>query len=159
MHRANPRTSQDRNRQLRRHPHVNCNAIALLNSQPLQRIRKPLHLCVQLAETQPPHLARLTLPQNRRLFPAPAGDMPIHAVVTKVDFAAHKPLRPRQIPLQNLRPRPKPVQLPRSFGPKSLGIRHRPLIHPLVLRQAVDVRALRKLLGRRKHPVLAQNRL
>ena len=53
-----------RNGQLRRHAHVHRNPVALFDPEALQRIRKPLHLGMQLAEGQPPNLARLAFPQD-----------------------------------------------------------------------------------------------
>ena len=159
MHRANPRARQHRNRQLRTHPHVDRHPVAALHSQPLQRIGEPLHLRVQLAVGDPPHLARLALPQQRRLLPPRAQRVPVHAVVAQVQLAANEPLRRAHLSLQDLLPRRKPLQPARRLRPESLRLLHAVPVHRLILFHALDVGASRKLRRRRKHPVLPQQRL
>ena len=159
MHCPDPRARQHRNRQLRPHPHVDRHPVAAPHSQPLQRVGEPLHLSVQLAVADPPHLARLALPQQRRLLPPRPQRVPVHAVVAQVQLAANEPLRRAHLPFENLLPRRKPLQPARRLRPESLRLLHAVPVHRLILFQALDVRTSRKLRRRRKHPVLPQQRL
>ena len=82
--------------------------------------------------------------------------MTVDTVVAHVQLAAHKPLGPRQIPLQNLVPRLEPVQIGRHACPELFGILDGLFVERLVLLQALDVSLGAELLRRRKHAVFAQ---
>ncbi len=159
MHRTNPRTRQQRNRQLRTHPHVHRNPVALLHPQRLQHIRKPLHLPMQLPIGHPPHFARLSLPQQRHLILPRAHRMTVHAVVRQIQLAPHKPLRMRPTPVDHLVPLLEPLNLPRRFPPEPRRVVHAVRIDPLILRLAANPRLRRKLRRGWKHAIFAQMRL
>ncbi len=125
----------------------------------LQHIREPLHLAQQIAIGQPPDLARLSLPQQRDLVPAPTQRMTIHAVMRQIHLAADKPLRILAFAIEHLRPRRKPIQLRRSLRPELLRLLDAVPIHRLILLQALYMGLRRKLRRRGKHPVLPQSRI
>ena len=81
MNCADPRASQQGNGQLWSHAHVDGHAVALADAQRLERIGKSLHFNMQLGVSQPPHLARFTLPNQRGFVAALAQCMAIHAVI------------------------------------------------------------------------------
>src|SRR5206468_3499387 len=110
MRRANAGASQHRNRQLRRHAHVNCNAITLLHPERLQDIGKLLHFTMKLLISKRTNLARLTLPDQRRFILAPSLNMAIKTVIGEIDLAPREPLGPRAVPLKNLVPFFEPMQ-------------------------------------------------
>ncbi len=139
VHGPDARTGQQRNRQLRRHAHVDGHAVALLDPQRLESIGELLHLLVQLRVAEPAHLARFALPNNRGLVAAGSQRMTIDAVVAQVQLAAHKPLGPRLIPLQHLVPGLEPVQIPGHAGPKALRIVNGLLVERLVFLKTLDV--------------------
>ena len=84
MNRADPRARQQGNGKLRGHAHVDGHAVALADAQRLERIGKTLHLGMKLGVSQPSHLARLTLPNQRDLIAARPECVAIHAVVAQV---------------------------------------------------------------------------
>src|SRR5437879_13460465 len=102
MRRANAGASQHRNRQLRRHAHVNCNAITLLHPERLQDIGKLLHFTMKLLISKRTNLARLTLPDQRRFILAPSLNMAITTVIGEIDLAPRERLGPRADPLKKL---------------------------------------------------------
>src|SRR5437667_11710740 len=101
MRRASAGASQHRNRQLRRHAHVNCNAITLLHPERLQDIGKLLHFTMKLLISKGTNLARLTLPDQRRFILAPGLNMAIETIVGEIELASGEPLGLRAIPSQN----------------------------------------------------------
>ena len=84
VHRTDARAGQQRNREFGTHSHVDGDAIAAFDSEALQHIRKPLHLLVQFAISQPADLTRLALPEQRDLVPSRTQRMAINAVVREI---------------------------------------------------------------------------
>ena len=62
VHRADSCAGEHRNCEFGRHPHVNGDPVAALDSKALQHIGKLLHLHMQLAVGDPTNLAWLALP-------------------------------------------------------------------------------------------------
>ncbi len=153
---ANASTGQNGNGEFRRHAHVDGDAIALLDSKAFQSIRKSLDLGKEIAIGETPNFARLAFPQDGRLVGTSIFDVPIDAVVAEIELASDKPLRPRQIPVQHLLPGREPVQFAGDLAPEGVRIGNGALVHLLVFGEALDVRALRKLLRRGKNAVFAQ---
>src|SRR6202012_3714734 len=104
MHRTDARASEHGNGQLRRHAHVDGNAVALLNAQALERVRKALYFCMQVAEGQLANLSWLAFPQDGDFIALITQRVPVYAVVAEVRLSAHKPLHPGLIPLKHLVP-------------------------------------------------------
>ena len=115
MHRADTHACQHCNRQLWCETHVQRNAVPSPDPQRLQRIRQLADFLQKLLIGERAHLARLALPDHRGLRSARSGNVPVEAVVRKVDLPADKPLCPWQIPLKHLCPRLKPVQFSRNL--------------------------------------------
>ena len=156
MHRPDPRTGQQGDRQLRRHAHVHGYAVAFPDAKRLESVGKFLNFGVQLGVAEPAHLARLSFPNNRCLVAAGSQHVAIEAVVAQVELAAHKPLGPGLIPLQHLVPGLEPVQVACHSGPKALRIVDGPLVERLVLFQALDVSLGAELRRGRKDAKLAK---
>ncbi len=85
-----------------------------------------------------------------------AEGMAVDAVVAEVDFAADEPLRPGQIPLQNLVPGLEPMELFRGTGPEGFRVFNGLLVEGFVFLEALDVRLGAELFRRREDAVFAQ---
>src|SRR6185437_13665694 len=156
MNGTDARTTEQRNRQLGTHAHVNADAIAALDAQPLQHIGEPLYLLMQIGVGQPAHLAGLALPQQRNLVLARTQRMAVDAVVREVELASYKPLRILAFAIENFVPRSEPLQLRGSLCPELLRLFDAAAIHRLILLQTLYMGLGRKLSRRRKHPVFSQ---
>src|SRR5438876_3073791 len=155
--RADAGASQHRNGQLRRHAHVNCNAITLLHPERLQDIGKLLHFTMKLLISKGTNLARLTLPDQRRFILAPGLKVAIKAVVGEIDLAAGEPLGPRAIPLKNSVPLFEPMQFLGNTSPELFRLLYGLAVNALVLFQTFDMRLLAEVFGAFKLPPLLQN--
>ena len=71
--RADPRTGQHRDRQLRHHRHVDRHAVARLDAEVLEHVRELAHFAVQLGIRERARVARLAFPENRRAVAQPAA--------------------------------------------------------------------------------------
>ena len=87
-----------------------------------QRIRELLYFSVQLLVGKNADFARLTLPDDCSFVLAPGLNVPVEAVVGKINLSAHEPFGPRTIPVQDLIPLLEPVQLTRDARPELVGI-------------------------------------
>ena len=81
---ADARAGQQRDGELRRHAHVDGDAIAFLDAEAFERVGEVLHLGVQLGVSQAANLARLALPDDGGLVAARAIEMTVDAVVAQV---------------------------------------------------------------------------
>ena len=63
-------------------------------------------------------ISRLAFPENGRLVAVRPGEMPIEAILRKIDFSADEPFRKRRFPFQNFPPRLLPGELIRLARPE-----------------------------------------
>ena len=92
-----------------------------------------------------PPIAGLAFPDERRLVPARRPNVPVETIDADVQLAADEPARVRRFPVEDFRPRLRPLELGSKSGPERLGIRRRASVDGFV----VDARALTKVLRRR----------
>src|SRR2546425_13226367 len=133
MRRANAGASQHRNRQLRRHAHVNCNAITLPHPERFQDIGELLHFAMKLLMSERANLPWLTLPDQRRFILAPGLNMAIETIVGEIELAPREPLGPRAVPLKNLVPFFEPMQLFCNTSPELFRLLYGFAVNTLVL--------------------------
>ena len=149
---ANPRTSQNRNRQRGAHPHVDGDAVTLLDAERLQYVRALRHFDQQLLKGERLHFARLAFPDDGGLIAAMRMDVAVEAVVRDVDLAAREPFHVRTIPVEHLVPLLEPVEFASNLSPEFLRILLRLFVEVLVLLHALDVSARAENSGaRRRH--------
>ena len=118
MHRADPRAGEHGNRSLRNIREINDDTIAFLDAISFQDIREAANLAMQLLIGKCTFVARLTFPDDCRLVPAGASQMPIQAIFRNVEFASDKPLREGRFPFEHLFPSCPPNQLARFSRPE-----------------------------------------
>src|SRR5262249_15457904 len=152
MDRADASASEHGDRQLRNHREVEGDPIAFLHSEFTQDVSELADLAVEVAVRQRPLVARLALPDERRLVAARSREVAVHAVDGGVELAAHEPLGLRRLPVENLLPGPLPLELFGEVLPEPLGI----ALRFAVDRRARDVGVLRELLGRSELALLLQ---
>src|SRR5690348_9402658 len=157
MRRSNTRASQHGDGQLRRHSHINGDAIALPHSERFQDIGKLLHFAMKLLISKRANLARLTLPDQRRFVLAPGLHVKVEAVVREIKLASGEPLCPGAVPLQNLVPLLEPVKLFGNASPKLLWLLNRFAVNPFVLIQGFDMRLLAEVFGALELPLFLKN--
>ena len=136
MRRADSGAGQHGNGQLRRHAHVDGDAVSLFHPKSLQHVGELLHLAMQLLIGEGADFAGFALPNDGSFIFASSLHVAIEAVVGKIKLAADKPLGPGIIPLQNFVPLFEPVQFLRCLAPKFLGIFHRFAVDALVVFQS-----------------------
>ena len=121
--RADPGAGEHRDRQLGDHRHVDRDPVAGLDAELLERVGGLRHLALEVAEGQRPGVARLADPVVGDLVAEPALDVPVDAVVGDVELPAGEPLGERQVPLERLGERGRPVDpLARPLRPERLEI-------------------------------------
>ena len=157
MRRADAGASQHRNGQLRRHAHVNCNAITLPHPERFQNIGKLLHFAMKLLIGKRANLPWLTLPDQRRFILAPGLNMAIETIVGEIELASGEPLGPRAIPLQNVVPFFEPMQFLGNTSPELFRLLYGLAVNALVLFQTFNMRLLAEVFGAFKLPPLLQN--
>ena len=122
--RPDPGAGEHRDRQLGDHRHVDRDPVARLDAELLERVGGLRHLALEVAEGQRPGVARLADPVVGDLVAEPALDVPVDAVVGDVELPAGEPLGERQVPLERLGERGRPVDpLARPLRPERLEIR------------------------------------
>jgi hypothetical protein len=156
--RAQARAGEHGHRRLRHHRHVDAHAVAGLDAQPLENVRELAHLDQELLVRENPHLARLPFPDDGGLVLPPGRHVPVEAALGEVQGAAHEPLRPGGVPLEDLVPLLAPDEGLRLLGPELLGLLDAPVVERFVLVQALDVRLFGELRGWRKDPALPEYR-
>jgi len=153
--RADPGAGQHRDRQLRDHRHVHRHDVVLLDAELAQRGGELVDLSVEILIRVRARLAELAFPLDGGLvFPA-VLDVPVDAVVRRVQLAVHEPLVERCIlVVQYLVPLALPVEeLGRSLP------RLRPFVLELLVDRVVrDVRLLDERLGRLEGVLFYQSR-
>ena len=154
---ADARARQHGDRQLRRHSHINGDAVTFFHAQRLQNIGELLHLAVQLLVGKRHNFPGFALPNNRGFVLAPGLYVTIQAVVREIDPAADKPFCPRAIPLENLVPGLEPVQFAGDTRPKLLGLVNRLFIKMLVFLKCLNVSLLAEFRRTFELALLIQN--
>ena len=109
VRRPDPRTGQHRDRQLGDHRHVDGDPVAGLDAEFLERVGGLADLALEIAEGEGPGVARLADPVIGDLVAEPSLDVTVDAVVGDVQLAAGEPLGERQVPLEGLVERLRPV--------------------------------------------------
>src|SRR5438105_235125 len=94
-----------------------------------------------------PYFARFTLPDQRGFILARSLNVPVDAIIGKIQQAAVEPLRPRMFPFEDLVPPFKPVQFFRNPSPEFFWLFNRLAVDALIVFEAFDVRLLAKMLG------------
>ncbi len=102
MDRADTSARQHRDHRLGHQRHVDRDAIALLHAEALERVGRARDLARQHLVGQHAGVARLALPDERRLVAPRGGQMAVDAVVRRVELAVKEPLGERELPLQDL---------------------------------------------------------
>ena len=95
VHRANARTSEHGDGQLRHHRHVDRYDIALANAERLKCIGETTYLVVQLLVGQRPLVARLAFPDNGGAITQASRNIPVQTIVGDIRLATHEPLGKR----------------------------------------------------------------
>ena len=127
VRRADAGAGEEGGRQLRHHPEVDVDAVALADAELLQRVGEPAHVVEQLRVGDGAGVARLTLPVVRDLVAVPGLDVAVEAVVRGVELPADEPLREREVPVEDRVPLLVPVEeVARPAGPRSPGSRRSP---------------------------------
>src|SRR5947209_8738589 len=150
MRGAEPRTGEHGDRQLRDHAHVDRDGRSLADAQPLERVREPDDVALEVGERdRPPLIRRLTLPVVGDLVAQSSLDMPVDAVEADVELAAEVPLCVRRLPLEELRKRLEPGD---ALAPLPLP----ELLHREVVDVGLRVRLRSELLRRWIRPLLEE---
>ena len=101
---ADPRACEHCNCRLRNGGQINNHAIAFFDFVALQYVGEAANFVMKLLIGKRAFFAGFTLPQNRGLVPAMAGQMPIQAVLANIQFSADEPFRERRLPIENFLP-------------------------------------------------------
>src|SRR5207249_5436569 len=97
-------------------------------------------------------IARLTLPDERRLVASRPADVAIEAVRARVDRPADEPFRVRRLPVEHRGPWPEPLELAGESGPERFGIALRLRVDAFVARHGLRTKSG----GWRKRSVFAK---
>src|SRR5674476_350051 len=120
---AESRAGQQGDGQFRDHAHVDDGAVAGLEAAGLQHVGETADQAVQLLVGDHALVARFAFPQDGDFVLPRGGEVAVNAVIGGVDLAAGEPFGEGRIPLENVGPLLKPVQLLfGQFAPKLLGI-------------------------------------
>ena len=120
---ADARASEHRDRGFRNHGQVDGHAIPLPYAQVLQRIGELAHLAMEPLVCVLSDITGLSLPDQRRLVPARAVQVPIQTIVGDVELSPDEPLGVRGVPFEHRMPAFEPVQFLRPRFPKGQAVR------------------------------------
>src|SRR5688500_15878185 len=95
MNCADASTRQHGDRRLGNHWQVDADTIALLHAQTLEDVRELPDFAVEFPIGHRAPVPRLAFPDQRRLVPPCAADVPIEAVLRDVELSADEPLGTR----------------------------------------------------------------
>ena len=113
---------EHRDRELGNHSEVDGDAVALRDTERLERVGDALRLGEHVGVGEDARVARLTLPVERDLVAMARRDVTVEAVVRDVQASTDEPLRKRQIPVEDRRPFLVPVERERLAGPEALPV-------------------------------------
>ena len=120
-------------------------ASAPADPEPLQHVGEFVHLDVQLAVRDAPHLSgRLPFPDQGDPAGTARTDVAVEAVRGGVELPTQKPLGVRRLPLEHAIPRTDPFELLGPVRPVTFGIATRPLIRGLVAHVGCSPKILRR---------------
>ena len=155
--RADLGARQKRDHRFRDHRQEQPDGIAPADSQPLERVREPAGLGVQLGVSEPAALPLLSFPDDGRVVAARGPSMAVEAVVGQIDLPADKPARPGDAVAGIQKRIKRPVELDAEVlddrVPEPLDVRRGAgdqlaiAGDPVPLHEAADVRILDDLLG------------
>ena len=153
VRRPDPGAGQHRDHGLEDHRHVDGDPVALLDAELGERVGGLADLVLQLGvRHRAGVVVGLAHPVQRDPVTEAVLDVPVEAVVRRVDGAADEPLRERRVrPVQHLVPLGVPVQPLGLLGPERLAVRVGPRV-----RLFLDVGVRRELVGRLEAPVLLE---
>ena len=143
--------------ELGRHSHVDGDPVTLPDAEAFEDVGELLHFDVEFGEGKLADFAGLALPQDGGLVRLVAQGVAVDAVVAEVDLAADKPLRPGQVPFEDLGPGREPVQLLRDRTPEGFGIVDGLFVEGLVFLKGLDVRFRGEIRRRGEDAVLAED--
>ncbi len=159
MRRADAGAGQHGNRQLRRHAHVDSNAVSFADAKILKNVGEFLHFLPELLVCKGANFAGFTLPNQCRLVLARRLHVAVQAVVGEIDLTADEPFGPGRFPLQNLVPFLEPVQLLGGAGPEFFRLLHRLFVESFIFGQALNLSLLRKLRRWLKRALFVESRI
>ncbi len=123
VRRADAGAREHRDRQLGHERHVDRDAIALLDAERLQHVRERAHLAIQIEIRQRAPIARLTLPDNRRLVAArPCGRDGRGSWSITLSCRRRTTSRVAGCPVEHLRPRRLHSSSAANFAQNAFGI-------------------------------------
>jgi hypothetical protein len=154
VRRSDPGAGEHRDRQLRDHPEVDRDAVALLDAESLEGHGGLVDLAVELAVGEHPRIARLALPDDGGLVAPPRFGVAVDAVGGGVELAADEPFGPRHVPLENFVVRLDPIQLLGLLRPEGFRVPARPIVDGGI----GDVRLSRELRARLVAAILLEER-
>ena len=129
MSRTKSRTGEHGDRDLGNHRHIDCDAIALRDTEGLEGIRCLLHLAQQIAICHGASVAWFSDPVEGHLLTTPSSYVAIDAVLGNVQLTIFKPLREGKVPLERLGKWRSPgKQFACLLGPKRHGVCRSPLV-------------------------------
>ena len=141
VHRADPRAREHRDHDLRDHPQVDPDDVALLDPEILQRVGELLHPREQVRVGDVALLALLAVPVEGDPVAEAGLDVAVEAVVGDVQLAADEPLVERRVRVvEHLVPLLEPVQ--------TLGLAHPPAL-PIRFGLLIDRRVVQRSRSRR----------
>ena len=142
VNRANARTSQNRNRQLGNHAHVQAHAVAFLYTIVLEHIGKLHDLKVQLFVRQyPVVIFRVVGLKNQSRLIAQCGKMPVQTVLGDVQLSPRKPFNVGffEIPVEHPIPFLAPHKMLGNVAPELLRFFNALRVVQLVLLDGADL--------------------
>jgi hypothetical protein len=157
VRRADARAGEHGDGQLGSHTHVDGDSVAFFNTERLEHIGEFLHFAMKLLIREGADFAGLAFPDNSGLILAVRRNVPVEAVIRKIDLAADEPLRPWTIPFENFVPFLEPVQFAGDAAPKLVGIVDRFPIESLVLGEILFIILLAENGRRRETALFLQN--
>src|SRR5439155_20233480 len=131
----------------------------LLHAEALEDVGEAADLPQQLRVGQPPHLARLALPDDGRLVLARAGHVPVEAVLGESGRAVHEPFGEGRVPLEGPVLLARPLEGGRLLRPEALRVLDAAPVERAVLVEALGVGLLLELGRRREDACLLQYRV
>ncbi len=132
------------------HAHVDDGAVAGLEAAGFEDVGEAADEAVQLLVGDHALVAGLAFPKNGGLVFPCGREVAVDAIIGGVDFAAGEPLGEGRVPLEDVGPLVKPVELlRRELAPELLGLCGGSLIEGAIALDALHVRLLHEFRGRR----------
>src|SRR5688500_18866484 len=113
MRGADARAGEHRDCRFRDERQIYRDAVPTADAKSAEGVGAPIDLAVEIPVGQGPSVARLPLPDERRLVPAWPVEMAVDAVHRRVEASAREPAGVRRGPLEHTVPRTGPGELRR----------------------------------------------